>query len=174
MLACFGNQRRPIKITSNDDINMIQKVIRNSYGLKENDLCAYQIQYYDSQYEKFVDLYSNSLPDFRELLKRLSSSDAPPKSTKDWLLKIIERSTPSRRKFPRRDLVSYLYFLSLPKGCSISKTATDDTYGFQLEDDTTDLPAIEKVLPIKSSRSDEPGLAEDRREINSNFSFSRH
>ena len=98
MLVCFGNQRRPIEIRSNDDIDKIEKTIRNNFHLEVNDLSHYQIQYFDADYEKFVDLYSKSLTDFRNLLKRLSSPNAPPKSTREWLLKLTERSTPSRRQ----------------------------------------------------------------------------
>lgn len=113
MLAWFGNQRRPIDIKLTDDLDTIEKSIKHTYRLRGHDLGAYQLQYYDSDYEKFVDLYPKSLGAFRKLLKKLSLPNAPPKSTKEWLLKIIERSVPDRRSFSMNDLISYHSFLFL-------------------------------------------------------------
>ncbi len=93
MLICWSGQRRPIKININDDINIIEKTISTYYELQQvNQLHEYQLQYYDDDYQKFVDLYPNTFDRFRQLLQKLSSSEAPPKSTKQWVIKIIPKT----------------------------------------------------------------------------------
>ena len=66
MLVRWKDQRRLIKIKLNDDINAIEKAISNTYQLRQlNCLYEYQIQYYDSDSENFIDLYSETIDLFQ-------------------------------------------------------------------------------------------------------------
>ena len=94
MFVKWGKQRRPIQIKQNDDLNTIEKVIMNSYQLKQiNDLNGQQIQYYDSDYDMFIDLYDDTYNSFKQVLNNLFSSSPPPKSRKEWMLNIIPKTT---------------------------------------------------------------------------------
>jgi hypothetical protein len=93
LVASWKEQRRPIMIKINDDISAIEKAIIHAYQLTQvNSLSEYQIQYYDTDHEDFIDLYSDTLNLFQQLLHKLSSRDAPRKSTPAWTLKIVSKT----------------------------------------------------------------------------------
>ena len=100
MIVCWRGQRREMKVNLNDGINDIEKAIGDKYELQGMDeLNGHQIQFYHSDYQKFIDLFSQSLNEFQQLLRKLATPQAPPKSTKEWVLKIVERTVQSRRMY---------------------------------------------------------------------------
>ena len=98
MLVSWGTQQRLISVKVDDNIKDIKKAIRAVYQLKGNVFNDYQIQYYDNIYEQFIDLSHDRLEAFQNILKKLSSSEAPPKSNNDWMLRIVKKSIPNQRK----------------------------------------------------------------------------
>jgi hypothetical protein len=98
MVIRWNKQQRPIKININDDLNDIETTIHNTYQLQVNNLYKYQIQYYNSEYEKFMDLYSADFNLFQKLLCTLLSPEAPPKPAKEWILKIVPKNVETIRK----------------------------------------------------------------------------
>jgi len=99
MIVRWNYQRREIEININDDLDAIKKGISNIYQLQQvTNLYKYQIQYYDSDYEKFMDLYPASFNSFQKLLNKLLLPEAPPKNSKEWVLKIVPRTTETMRK----------------------------------------------------------------------------
>jgi len=99
MLVCWNDQRRPMEININDDLNAIKNSISNTYQLQQiTNLYKYQIQYYDSDYENFMDLYPASFNSFQKLLSKLLLPEAPPKNSKEWVLKIVPRTIETMRK----------------------------------------------------------------------------
>ncbi|CAF2772898.1 unnamed protein product [Rotaria sp. Silwood2] len=133
MVGLWKEQRRlvPIKIT--DDIPTIEKTIINVFKLQEiNNFNEYQIQYYDNDYQRFIDLYSETLHLFHQILHKLSSADAPLKSSKQWALKIVPRTIETIR--PR-----------------LGKSTSDDTYNYQQENDRTELCMNESNLSLTNN-----------------------
>jgi hypothetical protein len=99
MIVRWNDQRRPIEININDDLNAIENSISNTYQLQQvTNLYKYQIQYYDNDYENFMDLYPASFNSFQKLLSKLLLPEAPPKNSKEWVLKIIPRTIETMRK----------------------------------------------------------------------------
>jgi hypothetical protein len=151
MLVRWVDQRRPIKVNINDDLNTIEKTINDCYQLQQaNDLREYQIQYYNSDYQHFTDLYPGTFDTFQQLLRKLSSSEAPPKSAKEWLLKIVSKTVQPIRKFNWIKFCS-IEFLCSFIGHSISiheSIITDDTYNYQQENDPSNLHEIEEPITI--------------------------
>lgn len=92
MLVCWKQQRRLIHLKNDDDLNTIEKSIIDIYHLQQsNKFYEYQIQFYDQNYQTFIDLYSETIHIFQQLVKRLLSSDAPPKNEKIWCLQMIPK-----------------------------------------------------------------------------------
>jgi hypothetical protein len=112
MFVHWEEQRREIELNVNDDINTIKDNIVNIFELEQiNDLSDYQIQYYDRKWGKFFDLYPKTLHLFQEFLHEFLSPDAPPKSAKEWHLKIVFKNTATRRKFCSTKLFEFSIFL---------------------------------------------------------------
>lgn len=100
MIVRWNEQRREINININDNLNTIERSIISIYQLQNTNIFQkYQIQYYHHDYQKFMDLYSDSFDEFKKLLQKLVSADAPLKSTRNWVLKIVSRSIGFIRKY---------------------------------------------------------------------------
>lgn len=97
MVISWGNQRRLVDIMLSSHFKDIKRAIRVAYQLKWNIFEDYQIQYYDNIYEQFIDLSPDRFEAFQNLLKILSSSEAPSKSTNHWVLQIVKKSIPNQR-----------------------------------------------------------------------------
>ncbi len=90
MLVCWKQQRRLINLKSDDDLNTIEKSVNNIYDLQQsNHFYKYQLQYYDPIYQTFIDLYSETIQRFQQLVQELLLSNAPSKNEKIWRLRII-------------------------------------------------------------------------------------
>lgn len=111
MIVRWDEQRREIDININDDLNTIEKNIMNIYQLQQmNIFNKYQVQYYHSDYQKFMDLYHQSFHNFQNFLRKLLSTEAPPKSAKEWVLKIVEKAVEHIRKLI---IIKYYLYYSL-------------------------------------------------------------
>ncbi|CAF3395796.1 unnamed protein product [Rotaria sp. Silwood1] len=131
MLACWKDQRRPVLIKIDDDISTIEKTIINVFELQQvNNFYEYQIQYYDHDYERFVDLYSETLHLFQQNLYKLLALEAPQKSSKQWTLKVVSKTIETIRH-------------------RLGESITDDTYSYQQENDRTELTVNENNVSIK-------------------------
>ncbi|CAF0790276.1 unnamed protein product [Rotaria sordida] len=129
MLVCWKEQRRQVLIKINDDISTIEKTIINVFQLQQvNNLYEYQIQYYDNDYQRFVDLYPETLHLFQQILHKLLSPNAPLRSTKQWILKIVSKAFETIRHRLGE--------------------STDDTYSYQQENDRTELMLNENTSSI--------------------------
>jgi hypothetical protein len=94
MFVQWKEQLRLIQIKMTDDLNSIEKSVIDTYQLKQvNCLYRHQIQYYVANYESFIDLYSDTFTSFKQLLQTLSSPNSPPKSSKEWILRIVAKAT---------------------------------------------------------------------------------
>jgi hypothetical protein len=114
MIVWWEDQRRTISISITDDLKTIEKKINTVYQLKQgNDLGGYQPQYYDSDYQHFLDLYPDSFNSFQQLLERLSSPQAPEKSMKEWTLRIVPKVVQPISKF------NWIKFRSIEFLCSL-------------------------------------------------------
>ncbi len=93
MLVCWKQQRRLINLKSDDDLNTIEKSIINSYHLQQiNHFYEYQIQYYDKIYQTFIDLCSETIQRFQQLLRELLLPNAPSKNEIIWHLRMIPKA----------------------------------------------------------------------------------
>ena len=100
LIVWWGDQRRTIKINISDDLKTIEKKINVVYQLQQGDnLSECQPQYYDSSYQRFIDLYPDSFSNFQQLLRRLSSPEAPAKPAREWTIKIVSKIVQPIRKF---------------------------------------------------------------------------
>ena len=93
MLVCWKQQRRIIHLKFEDDLKTIERLVFESYVLKQGNLLQeIQIQYYDDSYQTFIDLCSQTIEQFQKLMEKLCRSDAPGKNKKIWRLRIISRN----------------------------------------------------------------------------------
>jgi hypothetical protein len=146
MVVVWEKQRRQIKIKLNDDLNSIAERINQCYQLKQgNHLHEYQIQYYDSNYQSFMDLYPDSFGEFQQILRKLFSSEAPPRSAKEWMLKIVPKTIQTTSKFDWIKYCSIEFRFSFIGRTMRESIITDDTYNYQQENDPIDLQNEELI-----------------------------
>jgi hypothetical protein len=151
MLVCWKEQRRVIKINIDDDINTIEKTISKTFQLEEVDgLSEYQIQYFDNEHQRFIDLYPDTLNPFRQLVQKLLSPEAPPKSNREWFLKIVSKTVETIRTLNNAKYYLTL-FCSWFIGHTIHESINDDTYSYQQENDPTELLRNEETLPTTNN-----------------------
>ncbi|CAF4248458.1 unnamed protein product [Rotaria socialis] len=135
MLALWGEQRRPISIKINDELSIIESAIIIAFELQQiNHLRNYQLQYYDNNRQRFIDLYSGTVHAFQQVLRKLSSPEPPPQSSKEWFLKIILKTITTKHHNSRESI-------------------TDDTYSYQQENDTTVFSEGEEAYLMASHTS---------------------
>lgn len=100
MLVCWKQQRRLINLKSDDDLNTIKKSIIDIYNLQQiNHFDEYQIQYYDEIYQEFIDLYSETIQRFQQVVQKLLLSDGSTKNENNWHLRIIPKAIEIIRMF---------------------------------------------------------------------------
>ncbi len=100
MLVCWKQQRRLINLKIDDDLNTIKKSIIDIYNLQQtNHFDEYQIQYYDEIYQEFIDLYSETIQRFQQVVQNLLLSDGSTKNENNWHLRIIPKAIEIIRMF---------------------------------------------------------------------------
>ncbi|UJR36409.1 hypothetical protein I4U23_029132 [Adineta vaga] len=141
MIVHWKKQSRSIDIKTTDNISAIEKVIVEAFELNQNtSLSKYQIQFYDSNYQTYMDLYPKILPSFQAILCKLLSQDAPARSDKAWSLRIVSKIDQAIDQ-------------------SFHGSITDDTYTYQQVNDSTQIPANEELsLSICNSTNDLPSV----------------
>ncbi len=93
MLACWENQKRKIVITQVDNLDTIQHTICNVLELPQLDSChQYQIQFYDTEFQKYIDLFPGSWDQFNQLLYTLSAPSPLPKINREWQLQVVTKT----------------------------------------------------------------------------------
>ena len=101
MMVCFRDQRRFIQVKLTDSNSAIQQACFHVYDLnRSSGSRSFQIQFYQSEYQQFVDLETNELK-FVQLLALLASSEAPPRPDIHWCLRIIETTMSNTRSSSR-------------------------------------------------------------------------
>ncbi|CAF0981817.1 unnamed protein product [Adineta ricciae] len=94
MLVCWEKQRRSMDVDVNDNLNGIKEKIIQTYGIKgKKDFLEYQIQYFDENFQSFVDLYDGTIDRFRTLLRNLRKLDDSTKKEQIWCLNIVSDET---------------------------------------------------------------------------------
>ena len=91
LLVHWGdNHRRHIHIRASDSLSDIERSCFDAFALSPHDETnLYQIQFYDRNSQVYIDLWDETMDDFRQLLRRLSSLGAPLQAEKEWHLKFI-------------------------------------------------------------------------------------
>jgi hypothetical protein len=93
MVVCWKEQQRLIDLKDNDDLNTIEKSIIDIYHLQQSNVFyEHQVQFYDQNFQTFIDLCSETIHRFQQLVKYLQSKDAPSKTENIWRLKIIPKA----------------------------------------------------------------------------------
>ncbi|CAF5004048.1 unnamed protein product, partial [Rotaria sp. Silwood1] len=65
ILIEYGDQRRSITITHEDDLNTIQREINNRFEINIEQMNL-QIQWYDDEFKEFVDLDNEAWPKYKK------------------------------------------------------------------------------------------------------------
>ncbi|CAF2152728.1 unnamed protein product [Rotaria magnacalcarata] len=135
MLVLWGEQRRLVSIKINDNLSIIENAIIIAFDLQRiNHLPNHQLQYYDNSRQRFIDLYSGTVHAFQQVLRKLSSPEPPPQSSKEWFLKIVLKTITTKHHNSRESI-------------------TDDTYSYQQENDTTVFSECEEPFLVASHTS---------------------
>ena len=116
LLVCWHKHRRQIYIQPSDTLSTIEQAINNVFGLNSsNALHNEQIQFFDNEFKKFIDLCDATMDSFQRLIQKLSTMLAPPKSTKEWRLKIVRKMVHITGKSKRLELdqLLFVFFLKI-------------------------------------------------------------
>lgn len=89
MLVCWKQQRRIIDVKEEDNLKKIESLVMDIYSIDQ--LQDIQVQYYDEIYQTFVDLCTQTMEEFRRVVRKLLRNDAPSKKNQIWRLRIISR-----------------------------------------------------------------------------------
>jgi hypothetical protein len=93
MVVCWKQQQRFINLKSDDDLYTIEKSVIDIYHLQQSNIFnKHQIQYYDQNYQTFIDLCAETVHQFQQLIKTLRSPNAPSKTENIWRLKMIPKA----------------------------------------------------------------------------------
>jgi hypothetical protein len=87
MLVCYQSQKRKIVITTDANLNMIEYTICNMFNLVQ--LHQYQVQFYDTEFQEYIDLYPETWNEFVQLFHTLSTPPSLPKSKPEWRLLVV-------------------------------------------------------------------------------------
>lgn len=101
MMVRFHDQRRSIHVKPADSDDAVKQACFHIYNLdRTSGSRSFQIQFYLTEYQEFVDLETNEF-EFRQLLALLASSEAPPTTDIRWRLRIIETTMNNTRSSSR-------------------------------------------------------------------------
>lgn len=98
LIVRFCEQQKKIFIASDASVRDVEKAVIHAYGFRAGDFLCYQIQFYDRDFQQFIDLDERLEDDLRALLNYLSSLPKPCLTDKCYQLRLIAKTVKRKRE----------------------------------------------------------------------------